>query len=235
MDFAVVGYETATGAVTWATRIDGGDPAPGVPDLAKAIGVSTDQSRVLFAGTTGVSGGGSDYYTAALDATTGALKWHQRYDGGAHQDDTVSGLVVGPDSFSVYVTGSARLASPSNSDFVTVGYSQLSGARDYTATFAGTGGMNDTAVAVVASPGGSAIYVTGIEGLSPSGSQYSTVAFDSTTGQTLWVGAYQGPMAEGFPVAIAIGPTDGSVVVVTGQSFVTPGKAAMVTVAYDAA
>src|SRR5206468_8618265 len=95
---------------------------------------------------------------------------------------------------------------------------------------------NDMATDVAVSPDGSRAFVTG------TGTQdYTTAAFDSATGQTLWAARYDG--GHGFDSAsvLAVSP-DGARLYLTGLSadggiacFGDVGSTASATVEYDAA
>src|SRR5205807_1483217 len=90
-----------------------------------------------------------------------------------------------------------------------------------------TGG-NDDPQAVVAAPGGSAVFVTGA-----TPGVYGTVAYDASTGGELWARRFSGPGGSGLAKAIAVSP-DGSSVFVTGTSRWPRDSFDCATVAYDA-
>jgi hypothetical protein len=80
------GYRSAylPGDQLWVKRYNG--PANGL-DLARALGVSPDGSKVFVTGQSLGSGSGSDYATVAYDAASGAKLWSRRYNGPANADD----------------------------------------------------------------------------------------------------------------------------------------------------
>jgi DNA-binding beta-propeller fold protein YncE len=108
------------------------------------------------------------------------------------------------------------------------------GARLWVALYKGSNG-NGQATAIAASPDGSKVFVTGLNGDSPPHEFYGTVAYNPDTGARLWTASYRGPAGDSSPAAIAVS-WDGSTVFVTGSS--APRHASTTdyaTVAYDAA
>jgi WD40 repeat protein len=107
------------------------------------------------------------------------------------------------------------------------------GEQLWLSTYAGPENGVDGAKAMVMSPDGSAVFVTGYS----EGQQldYATVAYDAATGHGLWASRYDGAHRDDSANAIAVSP-DGSSVFVTGGS----GRRGATTqdyatVAYDAA
>jgi DNA-binding beta-propeller fold protein YncE len=99
--------------------------------------------------------------------------------------------------------------------------------------FNGSRNNLDLGQAVAVSPDGQRVYVTGLtNGVGPSSSYYTTVAYDATTGQKLWDHSYNGSKCTDSAEAIAVSP-DGSKVFVTGSSGCI-GLEDYATTAYDA-
>jgi WD40 repeat protein len=95
-------------------------------------------------------------------------------------------------------------------------------------------GRNATARALVVSPDGSTVFVTG-EVSRPGVDEYGTVAYDAATGVQRWFHRYNGSRTNtDQPNAIAVSP-DGSLVYVTGESLGTTTGFDYATVAYRAA
>src|SRR6266480_8163245 len=82
--------------------------------------------------------------------------------------------------------------------------------------YAFPGSSDDKAAAAAISPDGSRVFVTGHSGLVQTLEDFTTTAYDTATGQQLWVATYDGP---GHYVdearAIATSP-DGSRIYITG-------------------
>ncbi len=92
----------------------------------------------------------------------------------------------------------------------------------------------DAAISVAVSPGGSAVFVTGIS-VGSGGSDYATVGYDTATGAQLWASRYSGPgNGESKARQVTVSP-DGATVFVTGGSTGATSGEDYATVAYDAA
>ncbi len=92
----------------------------------------------------------------------------------------------------------------------------------------------DAAISVAVSPGGSAVFVTGIS-VGSGGSAYATVGYDAATGAQLWASRYSGPgNGENNARQVTVSP-DGGTVFVTGGSLGSGSGTDYATVAYDAA
>jgi hypothetical protein len=71
-DYATVAYDDSTGAQLWVSRYDGTATATGSGgggDIAYALGVSPDGSKVFVTGPSTGSGSGYDYATVAYSVT----------------------------------------------------------------------------------------------------------------------------------------------------------------------
>jgi hypothetical protein len=114
------------------------------------------------------------------------------------------------------------------------GIQATGGTRLWVALYKGSNGSGQ-ATAIAASPHGSRVFVTGLNGDSPPHQFYGTVAYNSGTGARLWTASYRGPAGDNFATAIAVSP-DGSRVFVTGYSVSAGGGTPdYATVAYAAA
>lgn len=106
------------------------------------------------------------------------------------------------------------------------------GTRLWTALYKGSNGVGQ-ATAIAASPDGSTVFVTGLNGDTGGQEYYGTVAYNETTGARLWTASYRGPTGTSGAAAITVSP-DGSTVFVTGSAG-SNGSQVYATVAYDAA
>ena len=166
-------------------------------------------------------------------AAPGAQLWVRRYDGPANAHDYASALGTSPDGSTVFVTGTSL--GSTDYDYATFAYDSSTGATQWTARYNGPGrNYDDRATALGVSPDGSEVFVTGASFGSMGPSEYATVAYDASTGTTLWTQRYNGPAnSSNGANALGVSP-DGSEVFVTGRSYGLTGDFDYATVAYDA-
>jgi hypothetical protein len=220
-DYATVAYDAVTGAQLWASRYEG----PEGGDQAAAVAVSPGGRAVFVTGKSAGTGGFFDYVTVAYDAATGARLWVRRYDGPGHRKDVASAVAVSPGGGTVFVTGTSA-GRASGLDYATVAYDAATGAQRWVSRYNGPGNGGDQARAVVAGPGGHAVYVTG-ESSSATGVGYATVSYSAATGAQRWVRVSRHNGSGGTSVAAS---PDGHAVYVTGGA-----DAGYRTIAYNAA
>jgi sugar lactone lactonase YvrE len=170
--------------------------------------------------------------TGALASTSGggSQRWTAGYDLGANAwSDAVA---LSPDGSTVYVTGTTDQGS-SDSRFATLAYDASTGAKNWVANYTATSnpGQYGRGNALAVSPDGSTLFVTGSSSCSgcgvPAFDGYSTIAYDTSTGDRLWAARYA---VDGGPYSIAVSP-NGARLFVNGQA---EGGDASATVAYDA-
>jgi outer membrane protein assembly factor BamB len=224
-DYATAAYDAATGARLWVARY-----SRTTGDSARAVAVSPDGSMVYVTG---------EFDTVAYNAATGARLWASVYGvGGA------VAVAVSPDGGTVYVTGSGG-AGPCTIDggtgFGTVAYNAATGAQRWTARYCGPAQDFTFASALVVSPDGGTVYVTGVSDLSHSDTgDYATVAYNAVTGAQRWARLFNGSANDqDFATAVAVSP-DGARVYVTGSSVTLTGGVPAdatyyATISYDAA
>jgi hypothetical protein len=212
--WTTIAYDDLTGAKRWIRfRRTGG------PD---ALSVSSDGATVVEAGSTfDPESGSSDYTVVAYDAATGRRSWVAHY--GAFVGAPVA---VDLSSTAVFVTGGRD---------GTVAFDLSSGADMWARP-----GCEVTCMSlywpnsIQADPNGSAVYIAGqSHSHTSTGYDFAVVAYDASTGKTLWVSHYDGASGFDFAEALDVSP-DGSSVVVTGASEGTSGRREYATVAYDA-
>src|SRR5207247_642573 len=99
---------------------------------------------------------------------------------------------VSADGSRLAVTGDA--SNPISSfDYATIGYDASTGQPAWLDRYNGPANANDEAHSVTMSPNGSMVVVTGDSLGSGSAYDYATIAYDTTTGEPLWLERYNGP------------------------------------------
>jgi PQQ-like domain len=228
-DFLTVAYDASTGTEVWKAIYDGPSHAQ---DVAVDLAVSPDGRRLFVTGQSADSQG-YGYATIAYDALSGRAAWLATFHGPGGGVGFAKALGVSPDGTMVYVTG--NLAPPPHrlERYATVAYDADTGAKRWVSMYKGPGTGNDGANALVVSPTGDRVYVTGHATVRRQSEGYGTVAIDAASGATMWSALYTGPDTQSDEAyAIAVTP-DGRRVFVTGRSY-GPNDADSATVAYGA-
>src|SRR5207249_4263976 len=116
----------------------------------------------------------------------------------------------------------------------TVAYLASTGHQLWVDRYDGPGNGDDFANSLGVSPDGAAVFVTGSSIGSTGAADYATIAYDTATGDKLWVRRYDGPASSDDAAhSLAVSP-DGGAVFVTGLSTGSAGDFDYATVAYDA-
>ena len=175
----VVAYDAQTGARFW-TRSFG--LASSFSDLA----VSPDGSRVFATGTST----SSEFLTMAFAAKTGATVWSRRYTGSAGSEGQASLVAGSPDGTRVFVSGVVSDVAGSGSmttrdDWTTIAYRAGTGARLWTKV-AGPAQRLDEPYALVAAPGGDAVFTLGGAADADGNWDATLTAYGAGTGASLW-------------------------------------------------
>jgi sugar lactone lactonase YvrE len=167
----------------------------------------------------------------ATAATPGSLVWASRYNGPQGLIDGAQADAVSPDGATVFVTG--YVDSFAGVDFGTVAYDASTGVVRWTRRYDGPVSSSDRAEAIAVSPDGTTVFVTGTSD-STTRFDYATLAYDASSGATLWARRYNGP-GDSYdePAALGVSP-DGDTVVVTGYSYGSTNGRDYATVAYAA-
>jgi PQQ-like domain len=179
-DYATLAYDASTGARLWTNTYDD----TGTNDIAVALAVSPHGLKVFVTGASHGSGNGDDYLTAAYRASTGATLWTKRYDGPGHRTDAASAVAVSPDGSRVFVTGSS-IAPGTHQDYLTIAYDSA-GKKLWTRRYDGPDDNYDAATALRVSPDGSTVFVTGQTTPSTGEYDYTTLAYDASSGHRSW-------------------------------------------------
>ncbi|MFH1374927.1 MAG: FG-GAP-like repeat-containing protein, partial [bacterium] len=219
LDYVTIKYKP-NGDTAWVRR----EGSSG-NDYAKAIAV--DDSGYVF-----VTGG---YWSATYDYEVytvkyypgGTFAWAQQQDGAANGEDM--GLDVVVDGFGyIYVTGYATGAVTGQDIFVTK--MDSSGAAPiWERTYAGSGDAHDQGTALCTD--GFVVWVTGYSGSAMGDLDITTIQYDASNGDSLWVELYDGSVS-GDDVGNDIARAKNGSVVVTGLARNTGSGADYVTIKY---
>lgn len=251
LDFAVIAYDTRTGAERWVTRWDGiganRDDSPFAIDLNR-------RGTMLYL--TGWSYGegefNNDYGTIAVRTKgpdAGDIEWTARYDGvGNRAPDQASALAVSPDGSTVFVTGMSDDVDSGppfavNYGFATVAYDALTGELLWEARKQWEETKFNSPNGLAIDPTGKYVVVTGQANQRQI--DFGTVTYDAKTGAEVWSDRY-GYQDYDLELAktIAMDPR-GDTVYVAGVSAKSPPgvpgvvlyapNADQLTIAYDVA
>lgn len=118
VDYRTMAYAASTGAKLWGSRYDG--PANDY-DVAEAVAVSSDGTRVFVTGQSLGDRTHIDYATLAYSAANGTQLWTKRYNGPGDGYDRATSVAVSPAGTAVFVTGVSN-GSTSGRDFATIAY-----------------------------------------------------------------------------------------------------------------
>src|SRR5581483_6953480 len=121
-----------------------------------------------------------NWATVAYDTTTGRRLWISRHRRGG----APSALRLSQDGSTLFVTGDSY-SYEGEYDIATIAYDVTTGAQRWTTRFDATTGDHGAAIGV--SSDGSRVFVTGST-VGPDGwFDYATLAYDTATGNRLWV------------------------------------------------
>ncbi|MFG3533202.1 S8 family serine peptidase [Streptomyces sp. NPDC047917] len=213
-DWGTVAYDAATGAQKWTARHDG--PSHGL-DIPSAMAVSEDGTSVIVTGASSSAKTSTDLVTEAYDIATGKRLWTDRYDGPGHASDNPYAVTVAGGK--VYVTGNTE-GEGTRIDMTTVAYNEATGQRLWVQRHDGKAHYDDTSWGIAVTPDGSKVVITGTSSDSNAGSDYVTIAYDTASGDQVWLGRYDGLVGSlDSGHAIAMHATKHGVrMFVTGQS-----------------
>jgi hypothetical protein len=197
---ATVAYDASTGQQLWAIQSDG------LPVYWSALAVSPDSSTVFVATTAPNVPCG--YRAVAYDASDGSARWSALYP---NCDGAATALALSGDGATVFVTGYGDLGS------ATVAFDALTGTQVWAAEEDQIRVVDgDTRIPLAVSADGSKVFVSGYDCTGACLDQpFSTVAYDGSTGDRLWVSRYRSG-GRNYPNDLAVS-ADGSKVFVTGQ------------------
>jgi hypothetical protein len=152
----------------------------------KAYAIVTDGDNFIYiTGYETNTGTGKDILTAKYDSE-GTEVWKVFYNAYGFDDEASSIALAGTDV--LVVTGKISKGIDSTTqDFITIKYNTLNGSTDWDKTYDGTSDKMDFANAIVISPSGTSVYVTGVSssGVTTASEDIYTVKYDVVSGSTL--------------------------------------------------
>lgn len=217
--YATAAYRAATGRQLWASRYQ--SPGKGATDDVQSMAVSPDGTKVFVTGYRDSQTTTLDYATVAYDAATGRSLWASLYNGTGDDDDLAYAVAVSPDGTKVFVTGlSDGPPLKTDIDYGTIAYNAANGRQLWVSRYNGPSNAIDIATALVVSPDGTKVFVTGNSQSTRSFNDYdyATVAYSTATGRRLWVSRYNS-QGNGWDYATSVAVNRaGTKVFVTGYS-----------------
>ncbi|MCX5994379.1 MAG: SBBP repeat-containing protein [Chloroflexi bacterium] len=220
-DYATIKYDS-TGNQSWVDRYNG----PGnSEDWAWDIALDKSGNIYVTGWSTG-NGTGSDFATIKYDGS-GSQLWVARYNGPANGFDLAYALTL-DNAGNVYVTGWSQ-GNFTDADYATIKYDS-SGSQIWVARYNGPASGEDKASAVAVDSADN-VYVTGSSTGNGTGSDYTTIKYDSD-GNQLWVARYNGSANKGDQASVIASDGLGNIYV-TGSSAGNGTETDYATVKYD--
>jgi outer membrane protein assembly factor BamB len=168
-DYGTIAY-SSSGRRLWVRRYR--TPGGGLEiDLVRSLAVSP-AGTVVVTGYSPRATSGSDYATVAY-SPAGRQLWAKLYSGPG-KGANIATSVAAPGNGKVYVTGSS-MGAASGSDYATIAYNILTGARLWVRRYNGPAHGNDQATSLAFRAG--MVFVTGSSQGISSGLDYATIAY----------------------------------------------------------
>jgi PKD repeat protein len=224
LDYSIVAYDSA-GTELWVRTYD----SYGENDSAYAVAVDPVSGNVYV---TGKSAHSRDVYSdfdhvTVAYTSTGTFLWEARRlsEEGRTYFGRYCDIAVGP-SGTVYFTGDIE-----NEYMITIAYDPLTGSELWNATYDVHNLWYDYPRSMVVDPNTENIYVTGTSLPDTSGTDYITLAYDSS-GNELWNATYDGPANDDDEAFDIVLDSAGNVFV-TGFSMGVTTDYDYLTIGYD--
>jgi uncharacterized delta-60 repeat protein len=182
-DFITIKYNSS-GIMQWLQIYNG---TGNNVDRGSAIAIDQEGNVYVTGFSTG-AGSRYDYATIKYDSL-GIMKWVQRFNGPTSMDDMPAAIAI-DNSGNVYVTGWCS-AGALFDDYATLKYNS-EGILQWVNRYNGPGSSTDIARSIAVDLTGN-IYVAGYSSNTITGDNYTVIKY-SSSGDTLWVRSYNGPV-----------------------------------------
>lgn len=227
----------------WSSTLD--DPTVVAPARSDQFGAGVVSTRdLVIAVAKNVALNTGDPYNStstallcAYDRSDGHLVWSARYADRAYVN--VTSAAVSPDGSAVFITGGAYNGYPvggaTDSQLLTAAFRTFDGSLLWSAHWDGRPDGTDNGKAIVVSPDGSEVYVSGVT-TSPLGDlDYVTAGYGALDGRSLWSSVYAGPKEKGSDAVfgLAVNPVRDLLYVTGWSDGVVEYDADYATVAYS--
>lgn len=206
-DFIVLKYNSS-GVQQWMKTYNGTGSSSDSPSDLK---IDASGNVYITGYSTGV-GTGYDWLTIKYDPT-GTQLWEKRYNGPGNSTDVANSLDVDA-SGNIYVTGFTG-GNGTGNDITTIKYNST-GIQQWIQTYNGPGNANDNARSLILDASGN-VYITGYSAGVSSGSDYTTIKYNSSGAQQ-WLVTYNGPGNAGEDAYSLVLDAAGNIYI-TGSSF----------------
>ncbi len=187
--FTVRAYGASNGTLLWGRHYD---REGNKNDVAEAVAVSPDGSRVFAAGYTQTTAGGDAFTVRAYGASNGAVLWTQHYDRQGSLGDEAKAVAVSPDGSRVFAAGYTQTTAGGNA-FTVRAYDASNGAVLWTQHYDREGNLHDGAMAVAVSPDGSRVFAAGYTKTTAGGNAFTVRAYVAGTGSCMTCHAFYKP------------------------------------------
>ncbi|MBN2536706.1 SBBP repeat-containing protein [candidate division WOR-3 bacterium] len=196
---------------TWARRFDGGGL-----DEDWAADMAVDPAGNVYVLGTGYTGGLFTDIILQKYSSAGERLWTAVHNGAQNNDDSAAAMTIDPNG-NVYVCGWSFHQSGRGMGMVTIKYGP-DGDSAWLACYDHVGDFDDAALDICLD-GAGRVVVTGFVTDSFWNLNYCTIAHDTATGGTAWMGFYDRTPEEDEDVAIAICSDGAGAIYITGYSY----------------
>jgi len=197
-------------------------------DQPRAI-ILDASNNVYVTGKSLSASNGNDIVTIKYNSS-GVAQWTAVYNGSGNSTDEGTSIILDGTS-NLYVTGVTTRSPFTGLDYITLKYNVTTGAVTWASVYNGAGNMDDYATRLTVK--NNSVYVTG-KGFyrDATNSDFVTIKYNGTTGDSTWVRAYNGSGNANDSATFVRVSADTSIFV-TGKSFGT-GNNDIATVKYNA-